>query len=235
MTGASTGSAPAPTTSNEPFGPRPSKREEMAFERIGHGSDGFCGSEHVVGVATVIADAGDFFVNASNEVAAAASRTSSVVAAVPADADALAFFPNGDAGPDFVDDAGNFVARRTRISDAREEAVFDQMVAEADAAGLHADADISRGRLRDFALLQLEIGTGLGDYGDFHLGHGVVSLLRREVWDPGPTNFDARGRMQVRQGQRSTADKGGSSWFMLELRVLGAPSARWKEAQALPA
>ena len=163
MTGASTGSAPAPTTSNEPFGPRPSKREEMAFERIGHGSDGFCGSEHVVGVATVIADAGDFFVNASNEVAAAASRTSSVVAAVPADADALAFFPNGDAGPDFVDDAGNFVARRTRINDAREEA---------DAAGLDADADMSQGRLRDFALLQLEIGTGLGDYGDFILGMG---------------------------------------------------------------
>ena len=94
------------------------------------------------------------------------------MAAVPADADALAFLPSGDACADFVNDAGDFVSGGAGVGHAGPKAVFDEMVAEANAAGLDADADMSQGRLRDFALLQLEIGTGLGDYGDFILGMG---------------------------------------------------------------
>src|SRR5215472_7780548 len=105
-------------------------------ERVWHSGDSFGGSEHVFSVAAVIADAGDFFVHAGNEIAAAALQASSVVAAVPADADALTLVPIRDAGADFIDDAGNFVAGRAWISDAGKQAVFDDMVAEADTARL---------------------------------------------------------------------------------------------------
>ena len=144
------------------------------IERIGHGGDGLRGDDGVLGIAAVEAEAGDFFVGAIDEVAAAALQAGSVMAAVPADAYALTFLPSRDAGTDFINDAGDFVAGRARIGYAGPEAVFDEMVAKANAAGLHADADVSRGRLGDFAFLQFEVGAGLGDYGDFHFGHRGV-------------------------------------------------------------
>src|SRR5690349_7131426 len=141
------------------------------IKRIGHGSDGFGGNDCVLGVTAVEAEAGDFFVGAVDKVAAAALRTRTVMAAVPADADPLTFLPSCDASADFVNDACDFVAGRARIRYAGPKAVLDEMVTETDAAGLHADADMSRGGLRDVAFLQFEVGAGLGDNGDFHFGH----------------------------------------------------------------
>jgi hypothetical protein len=91
--------------------------------------------------------------------------------AVPAYADALALLPRCDAGAEFGDDAGNFVAGSAWVSQAGKEPVFDQMVTEADCAGLHADADLAGPGLRDLALLEFEVCAGLGDYGDFHFRH----------------------------------------------------------------
>jgi len=64
------------------------------------------------------------------------------------------------------------VTGRAGVVHAGPKAVFDEMVAEADATGLDADADVSGGWLRNVAFLEFEIGAGLGDYSDFHLGHG---------------------------------------------------------------
>jgi len=123
------------------------------IEPVRHLRNGFCGGDHVFGIAAVVGDATDFLVDTIDEIAAAAWQAGSVMAAVPADADALALLPNGDARADFIDNAGDFVAGRTRIGYAGPEAVLDEVVAEADAARLHADADLSCGRLGNVAFL----------------------------------------------------------------------------------
>lgn len=68
------------------------------------------------------------------------------------------------------------------------------MVAEANAAGLDADAGMSGRRLRNVAFLELEVRAGLGDYGDFHLGHEVF-LAKWVVWFH---ELDARNELEVR-------------------------------------
>ena len=67
------------------------------IERVGHGGDRFPGRDHIFGVAAVVADAGPLFIDAVDEIAATALQAGEVVAAVPADADSLSFFPGGDA------------------------------------------------------------------------------------------------------------------------------------------
>src|SRR4029077_8144684 len=121
--------------------------------------------------------AGDFLLRAVGKIAAPAVEARVVLSAVPADADALALLPIGDARTEVGNDAGDFVAGRTRVGQAGPVPVFDQTVAEADAAGLHVDADLAGAGLRDFALLEFEGGAGFGDHGDFHFWHLVIPLL----------------------------------------------------------
>src|SRR5208283_3396987 len=77
---------------------------------VGDGGYRFGGRDHVFLVAAVVTDAGDFFVLAVNEIAAAAGVAGEVMATVPSDSDALAGFPVGYIGTDSVDAAGDFVA-----------------------------------------------------------------------------------------------------------------------------
>src|SRR5205807_5399445 len=137
------------------------------------------------------AEAGDFFVGAVDEIAAAALRAGSIVAAVPSNTHALPLLPNGNARSDFVNGAGDFVSGGAGVGHAGPKAVLDKMIAEANAAGLDADADVSGGRLWNVALLKLEVGVGLGDYCDFHFWHGIlprggsVNSLKRTNWMQG--------------------------------------------------
>src|SRR6266481_7338439 len=85
-------------------------------EGIGHLREGFDGSDHVFGVAAVKIETGDFLLRAVGKIAAAAVEASVVLAAVPADADALALLPGSDAGAELGDDAGNFMAGRKGIA-----------------------------------------------------------------------------------------------------------------------
>jgi hypothetical protein len=85
------------------------------------------------------------------------------VAAVPADTDALALFPVGNPGTEFIDDARDFVAWNTGIFNAWPRAVFRERVAVADATGLHFDEHVSWTRLRNLALDDLKISARLGD------------------------------------------------------------------------
>jgi len=85
--------------------------------------ESFGRSEHVLLVATIEVDPGDFFILAGDEIAFAARGASEIMAAVPPDSDALAFLPIGDAGAGFVDDARDLMAGNTRVLDAGENAV----------------------------------------------------------------------------------------------------------------
>jgi hypothetical protein len=101
-------------------------------------------------------------------VSATAFETRVVVAAIPADADPLSLLPSGDLGAQFIDDAGNFVARNPRILNSRPEAFFHKHVAVANAAGLYSDPDLSSFWRRNLALDNLEIRARFRNLRRFH-------------------------------------------------------------------
>jgi hypothetical protein len=87
-----------------------------------------------------------FSVDAQRKIAATARIASSVVSGVPAHPDALAFFPDCDAGAGFVDDARYFMARNARVGNAGKEAVFRDLITETHAAGLGCGYALGRDR-----------------------------------------------------------------------------------------
>jgi hypothetical protein len=78
------------------------------------------------------------------------------MAAVPAHANALAWFPLSDASTDCVYDADHFVAGHARILDSRPLTFFDERVAVADAAGLNFDSYLAWTGLWNFTFNQFE-------------------------------------------------------------------------------
>ena len=66
-------------------------------------------------VAAVESDAGDLPRHAGEEIPAAAGVAPAAIAAVPADADALARLPSGHARADRIDHAGHLMARHARV------------------------------------------------------------------------------------------------------------------------
>src|SRR5262249_51735182 len=141
------------------------------IEAVGNCCETFGGSEHVLLVAAIKMNACDFFVVAGDEIALAAGRASKVMTAMPADSDALAFFPICDSGARFIDDTGHFMARNARILNAREDAVLCEVVAEANAAGLDFDANLSGAGLGDVALNDFKIAASLWNPDRFHFCH----------------------------------------------------------------
>src|SRR5229473_4031796 len=111
-------------------------------ETLRHCSECFHGSDHVFLIAAIEGDSTNLCVLAIAKISAAAGDASAVLAAVPANADALAFFPAGNARADVVDHTGDFVSGHAGILNAREESVFCDAVAVADAASLHANAHV---------------------------------------------------------------------------------------------
>src|SRR2546428_1733968 len=103
------------------------------IQALRHGCERFDRGEHVFLIAAVIADAGNFQVEAIRKISAAASNASAVLAPVPADADALAFFPAGNAGADVVNHACDFVSGGAGILNAGPVTFFYEAVAVADA------------------------------------------------------------------------------------------------------
>src|SRR5208282_2151664 len=81
-------------------------------------------SHHVLLVSAVIADARNFQIPAIAKVSAPALATRVVLAAVPADTDALPLLPGGNTRAYFIDDACNFVSRNTGILDSWPSAFF---------------------------------------------------------------------------------------------------------------
>ena len=157
-------------------------------EVVGHEGEGVGGSDHVVGIAAVVADAGDVLVFAEDEVAATTGRAVVAVAAVPAEADALAGLEERHVGADGVDDAGDFVAGDARVCDAGQEADLGERVAVADAAGLHADADVAGAGIGEFALNQFKGSARSGDLDG-------TARYRRHACFSLPMDESAQGKM----------------------------------------
>ena len=143
-------------------------------EFIGDHGEGGPGGDHVIGVAAVEREAGDLrAVLAGEEIAAAAVVAGVAMPGVPADADAQAGGPaRGDARADGVDDADDFVAGDAGVFDAGHEALFDEGVAVADAAGLDFDADLVGAGRGDGAGDEFEGTVFAGDLDGAHGGHG---------------------------------------------------------------
>src|SRR5712664_1740322 len=126
-------------------------------ETLRHCGERFHGSDHVFLIAAIEADSANFQVAAIGEISAAAREARAVLATVPADADALAFFPAGDAGAYVVDHAGDFVSGGTGILNAGPVSFLYEAVAVTDAASLHANTHMPGARVGNFSLDDFKI------------------------------------------------------------------------------
>src|SRR5438046_1729973 len=115
-----------------------------------------------------IADARNFQILAVAKISATTRETRTVVAAVPADADALPLLPLGNTVAQFIDDARDFMPWNARILNSGPRALFREHVTVADAAGLHLDEHVSCAWLRNLSLDNLEIGSRLRNLGHLH-------------------------------------------------------------------
>jgi hypothetical protein len=93
-------------------------------ERVRNGRQRFDWSHHVLLIAAVIANASNFQVLRIAKIFAPARTAGAVLAAVPADADALAFSPGCDIGANLINEARDFVSRHTRVLNSGQAAAF---------------------------------------------------------------------------------------------------------------
>ena len=152
-------------------------------QAVGHPRERRDRRDHVLAVAAVVRDAGDRRPrDAGEELAAPARIAPPAIAAVPADADALADRPPFDVGPDRIDAADHLVPRHARQRDARKRGQLREGIAVADSARVDRDTHgVSRG-LRALALDELERTVGSRDLRDAHGRHEVnVARSRRHI------------------------------------------------------
>ena len=129
----------------------------------GISASALAGAIDVVGIAAVKAYAGNLLVLAEDEVAAAAGRAVVAVAAMPAQAHALAGLEERHIWRHRIHNAGHLVARYARIGNARKNAELGDGIAMANAAGLYADAHMSGPRFGKFLLHHFKGSAGGGD------------------------------------------------------------------------
>jgi hypothetical protein len=144
-------------------------------EIVGDGGNRLGGRDHVFLVTAVMADAGNFFELAIDEIAAAAGIAGETMATVPSDSNALAGFPVGNVSADGVDAASNFVSRDAWILDAWPIAFLYQRIAVADAAGFDFNSDLAAAGLRNISFDEFEITAGFADLDNFHSRHSCSS------------------------------------------------------------
>src|SRR5216684_2608969 len=140
-------------------------------ETLRHCSECFHGSDHVFLIAAIEGDSTNLCVLAIAKISAAAGDASAVLAAVPADADTLALFPAGDARTDVVNHAGDFVSWGAGILNPGPVSFFYQAVAVADAASLHANADVPGSWVGNLALDNFKIRSWFRHQCHFHFRH----------------------------------------------------------------
>ena len=90
--------------------------------------------DQVLRVAAVIGDPGDLAGHAGEELAPAAGVAMPAIAAVPADAHALAGLPVGDAGADRIDHPGHFMTGDAGVAELPDKSLLGERIAVADAA-----------------------------------------------------------------------------------------------------
>src|SRR5262249_3712028 len=137
-------------------------------ERVWSGCQCLDWRHHVFLISAVITDTADFLVLAMPEITSPALAASVVVTAMPAHAHALSFFPRGNAGPDFINDAGHFVPGDARVLYSRHHAFFREHVAVANATSLNFDAYLPCAGLRNLTLHDFKGGAGFADLRRLH-------------------------------------------------------------------
>src|ERR1700730_14100989 len=102
------------------------------------------------------------------------------MSAMPSNADPLAFLPDSHARTKFIDNTSDFVSGDARVLDPRPTALFRKRVAVADSASLHANSDVTGGRVRNFSFNELEVRSGGTNLDCFHFGHGssLIAALK---------------------------------------------------------
>src|SRR5262249_21598449 len=118
--------------------------------------------------------AGPFAMSAHGEIAAPAFVADEIVAAVPADANAVTFFPTRDALAHCIDASGKFMTRNTRILKTRPQTFFDQHVAVTNPAGFNFHAHLSRTGLGNFSFDQFKISAWFSNLRCFHFSHKLA-------------------------------------------------------------
>ena len=93
---------------------------------------------------------------------------------MPADAHALADFPTGQAGADRVDHAGHFMSWNSRILNARKQAILDDRVAVANAAGVNFDSQRAGPRFGDWPLDDFQRTAETRNLNSTHRGHDFL-------------------------------------------------------------
>jgi hypothetical protein len=119
-------------------------------------------------VSAVIADARNFQILAVAKVSPPALGTRAVLAAVPANTDALPPLPLGNAGTHFVDDAHDLVSWNAGILDSGPISFHGQHVTVANTTRLDLDPHVPRTRRRNLALDDLETCSRFRNLGYFH-------------------------------------------------------------------
>ena len=130
---------------------------------VGHRGDRLGADHHVLGVAPIEVDGGNFFVLAQNEIPPAAGVALKAVSAMPSHTDSLPWLPQRYVGANRVDASGDLVAGDARILKSRPDPFFDQRVAVADAAGLDLNSHLAAARMGDRTLDEFEISAWLAD------------------------------------------------------------------------
>jgi hypothetical protein len=82
-------------------------------------------SQHVLLIAAVITEARILLIAAESKISAPALGASAVMAAMPANADTLAFLPISHSSPQRIHHAGHFMAGNARIDDSWPTAFGD--------------------------------------------------------------------------------------------------------------
>jgi hypothetical protein len=128
-----------------------------------------------------VAEGGNLFILAVNEIAAAAGIAGEIMTAVPSNSYALARLPVRYVGADGIDAAGDFVSGNAWILDAGPIAFLYERVAVADAAGFDFDPDLVAGGFGNVSFDEFEITAGLADLDSFHFRHNVF-LMNSRGW-----------------------------------------------------
>src|SRR5262249_38934601 len=137
-------------------------------ERFGHASQCFDRGDHEFLIAPVVANSANLHICAVDEITSSARQASSVLAAVPADADPFAFLPILYTRSDFIDHADYFVSGNARIRHPGKQTVFRDHIAMADSTRLNANPHMSRSWLRNLTFHEFEIRTRLRYLHHFH-------------------------------------------------------------------
>src|SRR5262249_1196548 len=124
--------------------------------------------DHIFRISAVVAHPANLDIRAGNEISAPAREANAILATVPADPDAFAFFPFADTSAYVIDNPGHLVTGNAGVRYTRKEAFFCYNVTVTDAAGLNANPHVSGGGFWDVALYDFEVRSGFWYLHSFH-------------------------------------------------------------------